>query len=144
MKKPWSELKLCAYGSSRTDLRSDPTCVGVKKAEAEGRFSTKPMGQAILDEIAAKTKDASERHRLLHEYHNGRVAELVRTKEVWLDKPDIYPIKINQFNEVFEGNHRIRAIRYLGLDDVEVTVVEEAKPRGFNNVPDIWNETSYV
>jgi hypothetical protein len=138
MKKPWSELKLCAYGSSRPGLRSDPTRAGVKKAEAEGRFSAKRMGQAILDEIAAVTEDASERHRLLREYHNERVVELVRTKEVWLDKPDTYPIKVNQFNEVFEGNHRIRAIRYLGLDDVEVTVVEEAEPRGFNNIPDIW------
>jgi hypothetical protein len=66
---------------------------------------------------------------LMHKYHNERVAELIRIKDPWLNKVDPWPIKVNQFNQVFEGNHRFRAIRYLELPDVEVVVVQEANPR---------------
>ena len=92
----------------------------------------------VAGEIQKKTQDPAERDRLMHEYHNERVAELVRTKDIWLDKPEAWPIKVNQFNQVVEGNHRFRAIRYLGLAEVEVTVVQEDNPRPGYMLPEIW------
>ena len=131
-----------AFAQAQQGKRVDPTRQGVKKAIDEGRFNKKGMDQhylkEVVPEIVNKTHDPAEMDRLIHEYHNERVAELVRTKEAWLDQPDPHPIKVNQFNEVVEGNHRIRAIRYLNLDEIEVTVVQEPHPRGFHNAPDIW------
>ena len=89
-------------------------------------------------EIRNKTQDPAEMDRLMQEFHNERTAELIRTKETWLDKPDAWPIKVNQFNQVIEGNHRFRAIRYLGLAEVEVDVVQEANPRPGYELPEIW------
>ena len=74
----------------------------------------------------------------MREFHNERIAKLVRTKEAWLDKPDSWPIKVNQFNQVIEGNHRFRAIRFLGLDEIEVLVVEEPERRPEYRLPEIW------
>ncbi len=127
-----STLKQSPYGFARWGERVDPTRQGVQKAIEEGRFSKKIMDQHykndVAGEIRKKTQDPAERDRLMHEYHHERVAELVRTKDIWLDKPDAWPIKVNQFNQVVEGNHRFRAIRYLGLAEVEVTVVQEDNP----------------
>lgn len=92
----------------------------------------------VAAEICNKTQDPAEMNRLMHEYHNERIAELVRTKESWLNKPDPWPIKVNQFNQVVEGNHRFRAIRYLELDEVEVVLIQEANPRLEYNLPAIW------
>lgn len=137
-----STLKQSPYAFARLGARVDPTRQGVQKAINEGRFNQKGMDQHYKSEvepdILTKTNDPAERDRLMHEYHNERVAELARTKEAWLDQPDPHPITVNQFNEVTGGNHRFRAIRYLNRDEVEVTVVEEAKARGFDNFPDIW------
>lgn len=136
-----SMLKQSPYGFVRPGERVDPTRQGVQKAINEGRFSKKIMDQHyndVADEILKKTQDPAERDRLMHEYHNERVAELVRTKDTWLAKPDAWPIKVNQFNQVVEGNHRLRAIRYFGLPEVEVAVVQEDKPRSGYALPEIW------
>jgi hypothetical protein len=137
-----STLKQSPYAFSRPDKRVDPTRQGVQKAIAEGRFGQKGMDQHywsdIVPEIRNKTQDPDEMDRLMYEYHNERIAELVRTNEAWLDQFDPYPITVNQFNEVIAGNHRFRAIRYLNRDEVEVTLVREDKARGFDAVPDIW------
>ncbi len=93
---------------------------------------------SVVDEIAKATQDPDEIDRRVHEYHNERIAELVRTNEAWLEKPDAWPIKANQFNQIIEGNHRFRAVRYLGLDEVEVILVQEANPRPGYDLPDIW------
>jgi hypothetical protein len=134
-------LKQCPYGYARKDERVDPTRQGVQKAIDEGRFSKKIMGhnyKEVQAEIWKKTQDPAEMDRLMHEYHNERVAELVQTQETWLDKPDSWPITVNQFNEIIEGNHRFRAIRFLGLDEVEVTIVQAASPSGYFQLPEIW------
>lgn len=134
-------LKQSPYGFARPGRRVDPTQQGVEKAIKEGKFSKQIMDQDYNDvvaEIRKKTKDPAEMDRLMHEYHNERIAELVRTKEAWLEKPDAWPIKINQFNQVIEGNHRFRAIRYLGLAEIEVTIVQEAVPRRAYELPEIW------
>ncbi len=134
-------LKQSPYGFVRNGERVDPTRQGIQKAREEERFSNKIMDQDYNDvaaEISNKTQDPVERNRLMHEFHNERIAELIRTKETWVDKPDAWPIKINQFNQVIEGNHRFRAIRYLELAEVEVIVVQEAKPRPEYQLPEIW------
>jgi ParB-like nuclease domain len=137
-----STLKQSPYGFARLGERVDPTRQGVQKAIDEGRFSQKIMDQYyfsdVVDEIVNKTQDPVERDRLMHEYHNERIAELIRTKEAWLDKSDAYPITVNQFNEVIAGNHRFRAIRYLGVAEVEVAISKERASRGFDQVPEIW------
>jgi|GEM_PF-1749361 len=138
-----STLKQSPYAFAQAGKRVDPTRQGVQKAIDEGRYSQKNMDKhyrsEVVPEIENKTQDPAERDRLMHEYHNERVAELIRTKETWLDnKSDAHPITVNQFNEVTAGNHRFRAIRYLKRDEVEVTVVKEADARGFDNFPDIW------
>lgn len=134
-------LKQSPYVCTRNDKRVDPTRQGVEKAIKEGRFCKRIMDQdyvAFVNEVAKSTQDSNEIDRLVHEYHNERIAELVRTKEAWLDKPDGWPIKANQFNQVIEGNHRLRAIRYLGLDEVDITFVQEAAPRFGYDLPVIW------
>src|SRR6266849_1997062 len=134
-------LKQSPYGFVPNGERVDPTRQGIQKAREEGRFSNKIMDQDYNDvaaEISNKTQDPVERNRLMHEFHDERIAELIRTKETWVDKPDTWPIKINQFNQVIEGNHRFRAIRYLELAEVEVIVVQEAKPRPEYQLPEIW------
>lgn len=121
--------------------RVDPTRQGIETAIKEGRFSKSVMDQdyqVVTDAILQKTRDPAEMDRLMREYHNERVAELVRKKDSWLGVRDPWPIKINQFNQVVEGNHRFRAVRFLGLDEVEVVVVEEAAPRPAYTLPDIW------
>ena len=136
-----STLKQSPYGLARKDERVDPTRQGVHKAIAEGRFSKKIMDQDYNDvaaEICNMTQDPAERNRLMREYHNERIAELVRTKDAWLNEPDAWPIKVNQFNQVVEGNHRFRAVRYLGLDEVEVVFVQEANPRPEYDLPEMW------
>jgi len=136
-----STLKQSPYGFVPNGERVDPTQEGIQKAMKEGRFSNKIMDQDYKDvaaEIGNKTQDLAEMNRLMHEFHNERIAELIRTKETWLDKLDAWPIKINQFNQVIEGNHRFRAIRYLELAEVEVTIVQEAKPRQEYQLPEIW------
>jgi hypothetical protein len=136
-----SILKQAPYGFVLKGGRVDPTRQGIQRAIEEGRFSKKIMDQdynAIAAEIINKTQDPVERSRLMHEFHNERIAELVRTKETWLNKPEAWPIKVNQFNQVIEGNHRFRAIRYLELDDVEVVVVQEPEPRQGFALPEIW------
>jgi hypothetical protein len=123
------------------DKRVDPTQQGVRKAIEQGRFSKRIMDQDYKNyviEIAKKTQDADEIDHLVHEFHNERIAELVRTKDTWLDKPDAWPIRANQFNQVIEGNHRFRAIRYLELDEMEVTFVQEANPRSGYDLPELW------
>jgi hypothetical protein len=136
-----SSLKQSPYAFARSGERVDPTRQGVQKAIREGRFSQKGMDQhyqsEIVPEIVKKTQDPVERDSLMHEYHNERVAELVRTKEIWLDQPDPHPITINQFNEVIAGNHRFRAVRYLGLAEVEVAV-EKSAYKGFDKLSEIW------
>ncbi len=135
-------LKQSPYAFARLGARVDPTRQGVQKAIDEGRFSQMGMDQhyksEVVPDILKKTNDPAEMDRLMHEYHNERVAELVRTNEVWLDQPNPHPITVNQFNEIVAGNHRFRAIRYLNRNDVEVTVVQEATARGFDGFPDIW------
>ena len=142
-----SALKQSPYGFARKGERVDPTREGVQKAIDEGRRSKHIMGHNYEDlkaEIVEKTKHLAgmerliEMDRLMHEYHNERIAELVLTKDTWLDKADPWPITVNQFNEIIEGNHRFRAIRHLGVDEVEVIGVEESGPRGFGSVPAIW------
>jgi hypothetical protein len=137
-----STLKQTPYGFARGGERVDPTRQGVKKAIDEGRFSQKIMDRDYENNIAVevwnKTQDPIERDRLMHEYHNERIAELVRTKEAWLDQPDPHPITVNQFNEVTGGNHRFRAIRYLGREEVEVVIVNDTEARGFDAMPEIW------
>ena len=121
--------------------RVDPTRQGIQKAIEEGRFSTEIMDQHydnVMAEIRKKTQDPAEMDRLMHEYHNERIAELIRTKETWLNKPDAWPIKVNQFNQVIEGNHRFRAVRYLELSEVEVVVIEEPNPRLGYKLCKIW------
>jgi len=97
-----STLKQSPYGFARWGERIDPTRQGVQKAIEEGRFSKKIMDQHykndVAGEIQKKTQDPAERDRLMHEYHNERVAELVRTKDIWLDKPEAWPIKVNQLD----------------------------------------------
>lgn len=135
-----STLKQSPYGFVNGG-RVDPTRDGIHRAKEEGRFSKKIMDQDYKDvaaEIMKKTQDPGEMNRLMHEFHNERIAELIRTKETWLDKPDAWPIKANQFNQVIEGNHRFRAIRYLELDEVEVVIVLEPKPRPEYALPEIW------
>jgi hypothetical protein len=134
-------LKQSPYVCTRNDKRVDPTRQGVEKAIKEERFCKRIMDQdyaSFVNEVAKSTQDPNEIDRLVHEYHNERIAELVRAKEVWLDKPDAWPIKANQFNQVIEGNHRLRAIRYLELDEVEITFVQEAAPRFGYDLPEIW------
>jgi hypothetical protein len=134
-------LKQSPYVCTRNDKRVDPTRQGVEKAIQEGRFCVSVMDQdyaTLVNEVAQSTQDPNEIDRRVHEYHNERIAELVRTKEVWLDKPDAWPIKANQFNQVIEGNHRLRAIRYLELDEVEVEFVQEAAPRYGYDLAEIW------
>jgi hypothetical protein len=134
-------LKQSPYACTRNFKRVDPTQHGVQKAIAEGRFSKRIMDQdytTFVDEVAKTTQDPDEIDRRVHEFHNERIAELVRTKETWLEKPDAWPIKANQFNQVVEGNHRFRAVRYLGLDEVEVVIVQELNPRPEYNLPEIW------
>ena len=133
-------LKQSPYAFA-TDGRVDPTREGVEKAIKESRYSECIMDkdyESVTKSIFAKTRDPAELDRLIHEWHNERVAELVRTKEAWLGKADNWPITINQFNEVIEGNHRFRAVRYLGLDEVAVKVVQEQGRRGFDLHEDIW------
>lgn len=134
-------LKQSPYGFVPNGERVDPTQQAIQRAIEEGRFSKKIMDQDYNDvatEICNKTQDPGEMNRLMHEYHNERIAELVCTKEAWLNKTDAWPIKVNQFNQVVEGNHRFRAIRYLELDEVEVVFVQEANPRPEYNLPEIW------
>ena len=137
-----STLKQTPYAFA-TGARVDPTREGVQKAIAEGRFSLKGMDQhywnEIVPEIEGATQDLAERDRLMREYHNERIAELVRTKEAWLNQPDPHPITVNQFDEVIAGNHRFRAIRYLGVAEVDVAVAQDPKARGFCIFPDIWD-----
>lgn len=136
-----STLKQSPYGFVGNGERVDPTRRGILKANEEKRFSKRIMDQdykGVADEIMNKTQDLAERNRLMHEFHNERIAELIRTKEAWLDKQDAWPIKVNQFNQVIEGNHRFRAIRYLELDEVEVVVAQEPKPRPEYALPEIW------
>jgi hypothetical protein len=45
---------------------------------------------------------------------------------------------INQFNQVVTGDHRFRAIRYLGLDEVGVVAVQELNSRPEYQLPEIW------
>jgi hypothetical protein len=107
----------------------------------EKRFSTKIMDkdyQTICDEIQKKTRDSAEMDRLMHEYHNERIAELVRTKDIWLDKSDSWPITVNQFNQITAGNHRFRAVRFLGQDEVTVVQVTVETKNPAYNLPEIW------
>ncbi len=64
-----------------TGERVDPTRAGVQKSIDQGRFSQKGMDQhyksEVAPEIASKTKDPAEMDRLMHEYHNERIAELI-------------------------------------------------------------------
>jgi len=134
-------LKQSPYGFVPNGERVDPTRQAIQRAIEEGRFSKKIMDQdysRVATEICNKNHDPGEMNRLMHEYHNERIAELVCTKEAWLNKPDAWPIKVNQFNQVVEGNHRFRAIRYLELDEVEVVFVQESNPRPEYNLPEIW------
>lgn len=134
-------LKQSPYGFVGQGERVDPTQQGIQKAFEEGRFSNKIMDRDYEDvkiEIMNKTQDPTEMNRLMHEFHNERIAELIRTKEAWLDKPDNWPIKVNQFNQIVAGNHRFRAIRYIGLDEVEVEVIQESMPRPEFELPEIW------
>jgi hypothetical protein len=133
-------LKQSPYGFVGQE-RVDPTQQGVKTAYEEGRFCKNIMDKdykSISQAIMQKTQDLSEMNRLMREFHNERVAELVRTKDSWLGVLDAWPIKINQFNQIIEGNHRFRAIRFLELDEIEVEVVEEAAPRPEFALPEIW------
>jgi hypothetical protein len=136
-----STLKQSPYAFVPNGERVDPTRQGIQKAVEEARFSKKIMDQdytGVAAEICNKTQDPAEMNHLMHEYHNERIAELVRTKEMWLNTPDDWPIKVNQFNQVVEGNHRFRAIRYLELNEIEVTFVQEPNPRPGYNLPEIW------
>ena len=139
-----STLKQTPYVFARAQegKRVDPTRQEFKKAIDEGRFSQKIMDQhyysEVVDEIIKKTQDPAEMDRLMYEYHNERIAELIRTREAWPDKPDRFPITVNQFDEVTAGNHRFRVVRYLGVTEVEVNVVEEPTSRRFDEVPEIW------
>lgn len=136
-----STLRQSPYGFVPNGERVDPTRQGIQKAIEEGRFSKKIMDQDYNDvaaEITNRTQDPAEMNGLMHEFHNERIAELIRTKDTWLNKPDAWPIKVNQFNQVIEGNHRFRAIRFLELAEVEVVVVQEAKPRLEYGLPEIW------
>ena len=135
-----SALKQTPYGYRVPRGRVDPTKDGVCKAIKEGRYSTKIMDRdygEVKAEINRKAKTDEEADEMMREYHNERIAELVRTKDSWLDKPDKWPITVNQFNEVVEGNHRFRAIRYLERDEVEVNVVE-GTCQGHACHPEIW------
>jgi len=136
-----SSLKQSPYGFLPNGERVDPTRDGVQKAIDERRFSEKIMDrdyETVKKEILCMTNDPAEGNRLMREFHNERVADLVRTKDVWLDRPDRWPITVNQFNQVIEGNHRFRAIRYLELDEVEVVIKQESAPRWGFDLPDIW------
>lgn len=134
-------LKQSPYVCTRKDNRVDPTREGVEKAIRDGRFSERIMDQdygQIVVEIAASTKSLDEIDRQVHEYHNERVACLVRTMESWLDAANSWPITANQFNQVIAGNHRIRALRYRGVDQVEVVFIKDAVPRSGYDLPEIW------
>lgn len=135
-----SDLKQTPYGYA-THARVDPTRNGVEKAIREGRFSKMVMDRDYAEvqaEIKNRTHDPIEMDRLMHEYHNERVAELVRTKDAWLNVPEKWPITVNQYGNVIEGNHRFRAIRFLGIDEIDVVIVKENSPRPEFSLPEIW------
>ena len=127
------------YGFAGT-MRVDPTYQGVRQAIADERFSRRVMGKdyaEVVAEIRAKTSDLMQQDLLMREYHNERIAWLVMNAWRWLKK-DKYPITVNQFNEVIEGNHRFRAIRYFGLAELMVRVAQESQPVGHAQHPEIW------
>jgi hypothetical protein len=89
-------LKQSPYVCTRNDKRVDPTRQGVEKAIKEERFCKRIMDQdyaSFVNEVAKSTQDPNEIDRLVHEYQNEQIAELVRAKEVWLDKPTLGPSK---------------------------------------------------
>src|SRR5262245_10321943 len=104
-----NRLKWSPY-AYRGTKRVDPTEQGDRHAREYGRYSACMMKDynAVRAEIAKQATTAVEEDLLMQRYHNERVAELVRTKDAWLGKGDAWPITVNQFNEVIEGNHRIR------------------------------------
>jgi hypothetical protein len=139
-KKQVSELKQSPYGFIGL-ARVDPTKEGVRDAIKEARFSTIIMGSPEYKVMAVRfaEKEEHEANRLMREYHNERVAELVRTKATWLGKPDDWPITVNEFNEIIEGNHRFRAVRHLEMDEIEVSLVQKgSRYPGIAGYPEIW------
>lgn len=135
-----AELKQSPYGFVGTE-RVDPTRDGIDRAIKEGRLSDRVMDrdyQAVVEVIRQNSNDPTEMNRLMREFHNERIAELVRTKDSWLGVTDRWPIKVNQFNQVIEGNHRFRAARFLGLEEIEVEVVDEVAPRPEYFFPEVW------
>jgi hypothetical protein len=135
-----SELKQCPYGFVGNE-RVDPTRADVQRAIDEKRFCESIMDrdyERISKEIQSKTNVPTEMNKLMRQFHAERVAELVRTKDQWLNELDKWPIKVNQFNHVIAGNHRFRAIRYLEIEEVWVEREDESQAHPMYGYPEIW------
>jgi len=135
-----SELKQCPYGFVGSE-RVDPTREDLQRAINEKRFCESIMDrdyEEISKAIQSKTNVPAEMNKLMRQFHAERVAELVRTKDQWLNEHDKWPIKINQFNHVTAGNHRFRAVRYLEIEEVWVKREEVSQAHPMYESPQIW------
>lgn len=135
-----SELIQCPYGFVGSQ-RVDPTYEDVHTAIEESRFCQKIMDkdyEEIRKEIFDQTDISESRNMLMRRFHAERVAELVRTEGLWLNVSDNWPIRINQFNHITAGNHRFRAIRYLGVKEIDVAVENADQREPMYDQPEIW------
>jgi hypothetical protein len=113
MKKKVSEIFSRAYGQD--NICCEPSTEEIEKAVCENDLEKRGF-QEHLDELIAEWEKLPirERYDEIRKYHARRIAFLVVTG--WNEK-----IKLKKDGrEVSEGSHRLRAAKYLGIDEIEV------------------------
>ena len=93
----------------------------VEKGELEERGMDEHQVQIKASLLAGSNNgsDVAAVVRMMKDYHTKRVAYFVVNG---VPEGDPHPITINGQNQVTAGNHRVRAARYLGMNEVEVEV----------------------
>jgi hypothetical protein len=93
----------------------------VEKGELEQRGMDEHQAEIKSSLLAGSNNgsDVAAVVRMMKDYHTKRVAYFVVNG---LSEGDPHPITVNGQNHVVAGNHRVRAARYLKMDEVEVEV----------------------
>lgn len=112
----YAECGICVEPSEQ-EIRQ-----AVEKGDLEerGMDEHQPEIKASLLAASNNGSDVAAVVRMMKDYHTRRVAYFVVNG---LPEGDPHPITINAQNRGTAGNHRVRATRYLKMDEVEVEVV---------------------
>lgn len=115
-----ADLKPSRYGYTVNDQAVDcePSTEDIARALREGRLETRHYhDETLLPEWKANARSIEEWGRLVRDYHARRIAYLVANK---CDDP----ISVKKSGFITDGNHRIRAVAFRGLTEIQVRVID--------------------